>query len=69
MKEIREVSKEEAAKINPAEIGKGVSVTEGEVEAQGYTITCGKCGHKFYIHQNFRYTICPSCGLIKEWSY
>ena len=68
MKEVRELTKEEAAKIDPKEIGKGVPAEKGEVEAQGYTITCS-CGHRFYIFKNFRYTICPNGGLIKEWNY
>lgn len=62
------ISKEEAAAIDPNKIGKGIPVEgDSEVEAQGYTITCGSCGNKFWNRENWQYTICPFCGIIKKW--
>ena len=60
------LSDEEAAKIDASKIGKGVAA-EGEVEAQGYTITCSGCGQKYWNQGNYQYTICPYCGKIMQW--
>ena len=58
---------EEAAKLDPKEIGKGVAAPAGEVEAQGYTVPCSKCGNRYWNRENFRYTMCPLCGNITKW--
>ena len=61
------LSAEEAAKLDPAEIGKGVAA-EGEVEAQsGYNVPCSNCNKRYWNAKDFRYTQCPYCGHITKW--
>ena len=58
---------EEAAKIDPAKIGKGIPVGDGEVQAQDFSVKCGQCEYNYWTRQQFQYTICPNCGLITQW--
>ena len=58
---------EEAAKIDPAKIGKGIPVGDGEVQAQDYIVTCGRCDHNFWLRLKYQYTVCPNCGIITKW--
>ena len=58
---------EEAAKIDPAKIGKGTPAGNGEVQAQAFIVTCGGCGFNYVIAQRYQFTVCPNCGRITQW--